>query len=118
MTRVYGRNVLRRQMSDNLEYDNFIESLPAMFATAMQKATMCSFIWNGLDVETIVYNLRLYDLIRRLHNVKMREEGYADDIMPLFRSVKQNPEILDFFMHYVRTGKFPDTKVVGMLKDM
>lgn len=105
-------------MSDDLTYENFIESLPTMFATAMQKATMCSLLWNGMDAETIVYNLRLYDLVRRLHNVKMRKEGYEDDLMPVFRAVKQNPEIMDFFMHYVRTGKFPDSRIISMIHDM
>lgn len=106
-------------MNDNdIAYSNFIESIPTMFATAMQKATMCSFLWNGLDPETIIFNLRLYDLVRRLHNVKMRREGYEDDLMPLFRSVKNNPEIMDFFMHYVRSGKFPETKIISLIHDM
>ena len=89
-----------------------------MFATSMQKATMCSLLWNEQKPETIIFNLRLYDLIRRLYYVKMKQEGCEEELMPIFKSVKDNQVIMDFFMHYIRVGKFPDTKIIGMIHDV
>lgn len=105
-------------MENQFTYDNFIESIPSMFATTMQKATLCGMLWNEQTPETVVYNLRLYDLIRRLHYVKLKREASEEELMPIFKSVKRNPVIMEFFMHYIRIGKFPDTNIIGLIHDL
>jgi hypothetical protein len=105
-------------MNDDFSYEMFIEALPTLFASAMQKATMSTLLWNNLDAETIIFNLRLYDLVRRLHNVKLGHEGFEDDLMPLFMSVQKNEEMMEFFMTFVRSGKFPDTTIIKMIHDV
>jgi hypothetical protein len=104
--------------TNQFSYENFIETIPSMFASVMQKATLCSMLWNEQSPETIIHNLRLYDLIRRLYYVKMMREGSDDDLLPLFKSVRSNPVMMEFFMHYIRLGKFPDTDIIGIIHDV
>lgn len=111
-------NGSRTSGSNHFAHDNFIEAIPSMFASTMQKATLCSMLWNEQSPETIIYNLRLYDLIRRLHYVKMKREGCEEELMHLFRSVRSNPIIMEFFMHYIKLGKFPDTTIIGMIHEV
>lgn len=103
--------------SSEFDHQNFIESIPALFSTAIQKATMCSFLWNHQDPKTIIYNLRLYDIIRRLYYVKTGEEATDDRIVELMKVVKQNKKIMEFFMIYIESGTFPDKDIIAMIKD-
>jgi hypothetical protein len=102
--------------SEDMDYNNFIESIPALFSTAMQKATMCSFLWNKQDPETIVYNLRLYDIVRRLYYVKVGREATDERIMELLEYVKSDENIMRVLSHYILTGKFPEKEVIAMIK--
>lgn len=103
-------------MSDDIDYNNFIESIPSLFSTAMQKATMCSFLWNRQDPETIVYNLRLYDMVRRLYYVKTGREATDERIMELVKFVKNNDKLMGVFSHYIESGKFPEQEVIALIK--
>jgi hypothetical protein len=91
----------------------FIESIPSLFATAMQKATMCSLLWNQQDPNTIVHNMRLYDIVRRLYYVKTNTEPTDERVLKLVAIVKGHKALLDFFMIYVESGKFPDVDVMN-----
>jgi hypothetical protein len=101
---------------NDVDYNNFIESIPSLFSTAMQKATMCSFLWNKQDPETIVYNLRLYDIVRRLYYVKVGEEATDERVMELVEFVKADEKIMKVFSHYILTGRFPESEVIAMIK--
>lgn len=103
--------------STDFDHQNFLESIPSLFSTAMQKATMCSFLWNQQDPRTIIYNLRLYDMIRRLYYVKTGEEATDERIIELMKAVKRNSKIMDFFMIYIESGKFPDKDIIAMIKE-
>ncbi len=102
--------------SNDIDYHNFMESIPSLFSTAMQKATMCSLLWNKQDPDTIVYNLRLYDMVRRLYYVKVGEEPSDDRVMELLTFVKSDEKIMSVFSHYILTGKFPENEVIAMIK--
>jgi hypothetical protein len=104
-------------MSD-LNHANFIESLPALFATPIQKATMSSFLWNQQDPETIIYTMRMYDIVRRLFYVKAGEEATPERIFALMNFVEDNEEVLRTFMVYVTSGKFPDLADTSVLCDL
>lgn len=101
----------------DFDYNNFIESIPSLFSTAMQKATMSSFLWNGQDPETIVYNLRLYDMVRRLYYVKTGEEPTDERLVELVKFVKRNESIMNVFGYYIQHGKFPDNDIISLIKD-
>lgn len=94
-----------------------INALPQMFDTMHQKATMCSFLWTtNDDPTTIIYNLRLYDMIRRLYYVKTHEEPSPERVIELMDIVKSHKELNDLFMHFCRIGKFPDNNTIKYLK--
>ena len=101
----------------DFNYQNFIESIPALFSTAMQKATMSSFLWNQQDPKTIIYNMRLYDIVRRLYYVKTGEEATDERIVQLMEAVRGNKKIMDFFMIYIESGKFPDKDIIKMIHE-
>jgi hypothetical protein len=73
---------------------------------------MCSFLWNEQDPATIIYNLRLYDMVRRLYFVKTGSEPMHEDILELMTFVKSDRELYAVFMVYVRAGKFPDNAII------
>ena len=102
--------------SNDIDYVKFLESIPSLFSTAMQKATMCSFLWNKQDPETIVYNLRLYDIVRRLYFVKVGEEATDERVMELMEYVKSDEKIMRVLSHYILTGKFPESEIIAMIK--
>ena len=104
------------KMENDMDYANFIESIPSLFGTAMQKATMCSFLWNKQDPETIVYNLRLYDMVRRLYFVKVGEDATDERVMELVEFVKADENIMNVLSRYILTGKFPENEVIAMIK--
>lgn len=103
-------------MSD-FNYANFIESIPSLFATAIQKATLSSFLWNSQDPQTIIYNLRLYDIVRRLFYVKTGRDATDEEILHLIDIVKQNEKMMDFFMVYIKKGEFPPNDIIRMIHD-
>jgi hypothetical protein len=103
-------------MSD-FDYANFIESMPILFSTSIQKATMCSFLWNKQDPVTIIYNMRLYDIVRRLYFVKTGNEPTDEEIIHLMNVVRQEKAIMDFFMVYIRSGTFPDNDIVKSIHE-
>lgn len=96
--------------------DGFIESIPSLFATAMQKATMCSFLWNEQEPKTIIYNMRLYDIVRRLYYVKTGKEPTDERVLELVNVVKHNKTIMDFMMIYIESGRFPEPDILCLLK--
>lgn len=98
--------------------EELIQSLPTMFETMSQKAALCSFLWNSKDdPETIIYNLRLYDMVRRFHYVKTGIEPSASRVIELMDFIKSDSDISDFFMYYCRTGRFPDTDTIKYIKN-
>lgn len=96
----------------------FIESLPNMFGTPMQKAAMCEFLWtnNIEDPATIVYNLRLYDMVRRFYYVKTGQEPTPERVIELIHFIKSNKDLDGFFMYYCKKGQFPDTNTIQLIK--
>lgn len=97
--------------------NELLKSLPTMFETMHQKAAMCSFLWtNDDDPKTIVYNLRLYDLVRRLYYVKTHKEPTPERVLELISFVKENKEINDFLMHFCKLGRFPDNNTLKYIK--
>lgn len=102
--------------SNDIDYVKFLESIPSLFSTAIQKATMCSFLWNKQEPETIVYNLRLYDIVRRLYFVKVGEEPTDERVMELMGYVKSDEGIMRVLSKYILTGKFPEKEVIAMIK--
>lgn len=104
-------------MGDDIEYNKFIESIPSLFGSAIQKASMSSFLWNNQDPKTIIYNMRLYDIIRRLYYVHKGEEPSDDKVMELMKNVKQNKQMMDFFIVYIQSGTFPSNDVISMIHD-
>ena len=94
-----------------------INAIPTMFSTMQQKSAMCEFLWTtNDDPTTIIYNLRLYDLIRRLFYVKTREEPTAERVLELMDFVKSNRELNEFFMYYCKLGKFPSNNTIKYIK--
>ena len=77
---------------------------------------MCSFLWNKQEPETIVYNLRLYDIVRRLYFVKVGEEPTDERVMELMGYVKSDEGIMRVLSKYILTGKFPEKEVIAMIK--
>lgn len=102
---------------DDIDFQTFLESIPALFATPVQKATMCSFLWNKQDPKTIIYNLRLFDIVRRLYYVKTHQEPLAEDVIRLMDVVKRDKRIMDFFMIYIESGKFPDNDIIKLIHE-
>jgi hypothetical protein len=95
----------------------FIESLPLLFGTATQKATMCNFLWNtNEDPVTVVHNLRMYDIVRRLYYVKTGEEPTSSRVLELMHFIKNNDDMDSFFMFYCTRGIFPDNNTLQLLK--
>jgi hypothetical protein len=94
-----------------------MQLLPSMFDTHMQKATMCNFLWtNDEDPITIVYYLRLYDMVRRFYFVKTGKEPDAERVLELIDFIKSNKDINDFFMYYCKCGRFPDNRTIQLIK--
>lgn len=95
-----------------------LESLPLMFQTHTQKAVMCDFLWTNSveDPATIVYNLRLYDMIRRFYYVKTGDEPTPQRVLELIHFVKSNNDLDEFFMYYCKRGLFPDTNTLKLIK--
>lgn len=95
-----------------------INALPSMFSTMHQKSAMCEFLWTtNDDPTTIIYNLRLYDLIRRLYYVKTQEEPPPTRVIELMDFVKSHDELNDFFMHYCKIGKFPSVNTLKLINN-
>jgi uncharacterized protein YfbU (UPF0304 family) len=101
-------------MSD-FNHHKFIESIPSLFSTAMQRATMCSLLWNQQNPKTIIYNLRLYDIVRRLYYVETGEDATDERIVQLMGVVKGEKKIMDFFMIYIESGKFPENSIIKLI---
>lgn len=88
-----------------------------MFSTLSQKAAMCSFLWTtDDDPKTIVYNLRLYDMVRRLYYVKTNEEPEPSTVLRLIKFIKSSDELNKFFMYYCVIGRFPDVNTIKYIK--
>lgn len=97
--------------------NKLIETLPIVFETAFQKAAMCEFLWTtNEDAQTIIDNLRMYDMVRRFYYVRTGEQPTSDRVIELMKFIKGNSEINKFFMYYCRQGVFPDNNTIQLIK--
>ena len=96
--------------------DKFMQTIPFLFETMYQKASMCDFLWNNdMDVDVIT-NLRLYDLVRRFYYVKTGQEPTSTRVLELIKFIKSNKNMSDFFMFYCENGLFPDNNTIQLIK--
>lgn len=86
----------------------FLCSIPEMFQSEVQRATLSTFLWDDRDTKVLIKHLRLYDILRRICYVKTRKHPTPAKVMELMDFVASNPEIAACFDDLVSRAKFPE----------
>lgn len=90
------------------EYELFLNCIPFMFMNQPQKYLISNFLWSGQDnIEFLVIHLRLYDLVRRLYYVKIKEEPSRETILKAIKNILKSNHLKNYFRKYILTGQFP-----------
>lgn len=98
------------------ELDAFVLAIPQMFESEAQRSIMSRFLWSDTDTDTLILNLRMYDIMRRVYAVQHQEEPSPDVVMAGLRYVKNNPGLNMILMSYARRGVFPGPNTIFDIK--